>query len=159
MIVKLLQRVFASGPYYIRINRERLSARDVDTGRVYEGKPCLEIDASNNVVSVGNSVSPVGNRIVNPFDHPRIVIDDFSAAEKVLGYAVRELTGTRYFMPSPVMVIHPDVELEGGISAVESRALLELAESCGARKARVHYGHQLTDQDVKDIAASDASIE
>ena len=44
--------------------------------------------------------------------------------------------------------IQPVMELTGGLSEIENRALLALGESAGARKTLIHYGKTLSDQEV-----------
>ena len=153
MIINLIRRLFASGPYYVRINRERIAARDVATGEEVECRTLISIDDSKIVVSVGDPVSPDATSTLKPFDHPRILIEDYTAAEKIFMYVVRELGGHKYFMPSPIMVVHPDLNLEGGVTQIELRALREIAEGSGARKVFLHDGRQLTDQEVNDLVA------
>ena len=53
----------------------------------------------------------------------------------------RRLSGAR-----PTLVIHPEIELAGGLSDIETRAL----EEPGA--VRVHYGRKLTDLEVREMA-------
>ncbi len=155
MIINLVRRLFASGPYYVRVNRERLSARDVATGEEVECRTHISINDSKIVVSVGDPISPEATNTLQPFDHPRILIEDYTAAEKIFMYVVRKLSGYKYFMPSPVMVVHPDLELEGGITQIELRALREIAEASGARTVYFHSGRQLTDQEVRAIAVGE----
>ena len=151
MWLKSIAALFAGGPYYVRISAERIAARDVRTGNSVECKAVLGLDARDEIVSVGEPVSPGAVRTVRPFDHPRIVVDDYVAAERVLQHVIRRLSGSRWLAASPVVLIHPDVELAGGLTPIEVRALRELAEGAGARKAGVHYGRSLTDQEVLDF--------
>lgn len=111
----------------------------------------LGIDSFNRVVSVGLPVSPDAVKQINPFDHPRVLVDDFFIAEKIFAHAIREISGMTYFRPSPVVLVHPDVDLKGGLTAIEARVLRELAENAGARKTFIHYGQVLSDDDVKKI--------
>lgn len=152
MLVKLLRRVLASGPYYVRLNKRRIVGRNIATGAVFESSACVSIDGSKTVVSIGEPIDSAATVTIWPFNHPRILIEDFTAAEEIFCYVVRELTSVRFIKPSPLMVVHPDLELEGGVSQIESRALLEIAEGCGARRVHVHYGRQLTDQEVINVA-------
>ena len=80
-----------------------------------------------------------------------MIVEDYASAEKLLSHAVRRVANTRLFVTSPVMVVHPDLELEGGLTQIESRVLRELAESCGARKVFVHYGRQLADPEINAL--------
>lgn len=89
---------------------------------------------------------------MTPFQHPRVLIDDFIGGEKIVQYAIRELFGKKFISPSPVVVLHPDLELDGGLTQIEARALREMAEGAGARRVYLHYGRPLTDKEVLDIS-------
>lgn len=82
------------------------------------------------------------------FEHPRIVISDFVCASKLFQYGLHQLTRFKWISPSPVLIIHSVMELAGGLSEIENRALLELEESAGARKTLIHCGKTLSDQEV-----------
>ena len=103
------------------------------------------------IVSIGAPVSPAATQTINPFDHPRILIADYAAAERLMQYVVKTLAGQRWLASSPVIVLHPDVELAGGLADIENRALQELAEAAGARRVTVHYGRTLTDQEAAEL--------
>ena len=61
------------------------------------------------------------------------VIADFTVTEKMLQHFIRKAHGTRYFRPSPrVLVCVPY-----GSTQVERRAIRESAEGAGARKVRL----------------------
>jgi rod shape-determining protein MreB len=92
--------------------------------------------------------SPNVVRTVEPFEHPRIVIADFSCASKLLQYGLHQLTRFKWISPSPILIIQPVMELTGGLSEIENRALLELGESAGARKTLIHCGKTLSDPEV-----------
>jgi rod shape-determining protein MreB and related proteins len=55
------------------------------------------------------------------------------------------------FMPShPKALMHQVEMVEGGLSEVEERVLVELALRCGARNAKAYSGGELNDPQVKD---------
>ena len=147
MIIRLL----SSGPYYVRVNRTRILVRDIRTGQSFECAAKIGVDDAGVVLSVGDPVDAKAARTIRPFDHPRVIVEDYASAEKLLSHAVRRVANTRLFVTSPVMVVHPDLELEGGLTQIESRVLRELAESCGARKVFVHYGRQLADPEINAL--------
>lgn len=153
VLLRWLLGAATRGPYYVRINRERIAVRNVSSGESFECHALLGIDNSNRVVSVGYPVSQDAVRKVNPFDHPRVLVDDFLVAEKIFAHAIRELSGMTLFRPAPVVLVHPDIDLEGGLTSIEARVLRELAEGAGARKTFIHYGPVLNDDDVKRIAS------
>lgn len=51
----------------------------------------------------------------------------------------------------PVVVLYPMDMVEGGLSEVEERVLVELAKSLGARKVLLHLGPVLTDPQVLSL--------
>ena len=149
MILKFIRGFLTGGTYYLRVNRNRVSARNVSTGEVVEVTPKLGLDSANTVLSVGDPVDPSAVRVLTPFQHPRILIGDFAGGEKVIQYT---LFGTRLIRPPAIVVVHPDLELDGGLTQIEARALREMVEGAGARRAYLHYGRPLTDQEVMDIS-------
>ncbi|NNF66405.1 MAG: hypothetical protein HKM98_02745 [Gammaproteobacteria bacterium] len=153
-MLKWIAGILTNGPYYIRINRGRIAVRNVSSGNYFECGTVVGVDGSDRVVSVGLPVSPDAVSKSNPFDHPRLLVSDFALADKAFSYVVKMAARDSYFQPSPIIVVHPDVELEGGLSPVEARVLRELSESAGARKTYIHYGHMLSDDEVKTIASA-----
>lgn len=128
-----------------------MSVRDVASGETFETAARIGLDAENRVVAVGDMPGAVA-RVIQPFDHPRVIMADFMVASKLLQYGMLQLSQMKWITPAPILVIQPDRELEGGLSELETRALLELGESAGARKALVHYGKVLSDQEVVGLA-------
>ena len=152
MIIKSIVGLISGGPYYLRVNRDRVTARNVSTGDVVEVTPKLGLDGSNKILSVGDPVDPSAVRVLAPFSHPRILIDDFTGGEKIVQHVVRELFGIGGIRPSPIVVVHPDLELDGGLTQIEARALREMVEGAGARRVYLHYGRLLSDKEVSDIS-------
>jgi hypothetical protein len=77
-----------------------------------------------------------------PFSNQRLLVADFAAAERLLQRAIGQLLPKRFLRLSvpPQLLIQPLERLEGGLSQVEERILLELGLGCGARKVRLHMG-------------------
>ena len=155
MILKFVRGLIAGGPYYLRLNRDRVSIRNVSTGKIVEVTPKIGMDASNILLSVGDPVAANAIRVRTPFEHPRVLIADFTAGERIIQYVIREVIGKGAIASSPIVVVHPDVELEGGLTQIEARALREMVEGAGARKVYLHYGRQLTDQEVANLSIQD----
>lgn len=156
-MLKALAGLFSGGPYYLRLNRDRIALRDLDSNRTIELQSALAIDASNEIASIGQPISPSAVQVVNPFDHPRVLVHDFVVAEKLCAYAFRQVANISLFRPAPVVVVHPDLELDGGLTGMEARLLHEMAEGAGARRVFVHYGPVLADDQVRQIA--DGAVE
>ena len=143
--------LFSGGPYYLRLNRERIAIRNLANGNTFEFRTVMGIDESNKIASIGDPVSPAAARTVNPFDHPRGLVHDFTVAEKLCEYAFQQAAGMALIRPSPVVVMHPDLQLDGGLTVIEARVLREMAAGGGAHKVFIHYGDVLPDEYVRQI--------
>ena len=86
-----------------------------------------------------------------PFSHPRLLVGDFANAERVLKQAIDTLLPKRFLRLrlAPRLVIQPMERLEGGLTVLEQRVLLELGHGCGARSVRIHIGNELSDTEVE----------
>ncbi len=83
----------------------------------------------------------------SPFTTDRMLIGQFTEAEKTLKSGLNKLFEERWFTPKPNIIIHPLEKTEGGLSQVEERVLLEVAAGAGARRTIVWVGHELSDQE------------
>ena len=80
------------------------------------------------------------------FRSPRTLIGHFTSTEKEF----REGFGkVRRGFFSPWVLMHPMELIEGGVTQVESRALIELASGCGARRAGIWQGSELAGDRVR----------
>lgn len=143
--------MLSGGPYYLRLNRERIAVKNLSSGETIEFRAVMGIDHSRKVASIGDPVSPTAVDTVNPFDHPRLLVADFTVAETMCAFAFKKAANSSPLRPAPVVVMHPDIPLEGGLTIIEARVLREMAEGGGARKVFVHEGPLLTDDDVRRI--------
>ncbi len=152
-------RDYLTDALYVRIRPDLLSVRGVITKSHYEDEPWVAINSKGRqeIVMIGKAARERGEGhgvvLCNGFDHPRSIISDFTIAEATLRRFIRELGRGRprkILRLRPAMVIHPLTRLEGGLTMVEERALLELAIAVGAchGKAMVYTGPELTDEDV-----------
>jgi rod shape-determining protein MreB and related proteins len=143
---------------YVRIHPESLTVRDVGSGAFVQEPPLVAISKGQKrgVLAVGNEASLLSGdpnvEIVNPFNHPRTPLSDFTFAEVLLKAFVKKLRGSRFSLLSPTMVMHLAVDLEGGITPIEIRALRELGIGAGARKSVGWIGPDLTDDQVRRFA-------
>ena len=155
---------------YIRIHPEMLTVRDVKNGKSISEPPLIaisggiKVEGSNfqggakhsgtnpKLVAIGNDAKAMGIqpelRIVNPFAHPRTPLSDFTVAEMLIKSFIRKLSGGKLSFIAPTMVLHLAVELEGGITQIESRALKELGASAGANWCCGWIGPDLSDEQV-----------
>ena len=156
MIIKALRRGLAGHPLYLRVDRQRIDARNVRTGERFSCSARVGVDRENSVRSIGDPVAVDCARVIEPFQHPRVLIDDYDMAEQLVRFAVNKLLQLETFATSPHIVMHADVVLEGGLSSIEARALREMAIHAGARRVIIHDGAALSDETVRAmLAASD----
>lgn len=85
----------------------------------------------------------------HPFTTTRLLVGQFREAAVLLGEGVGAMG--RRGLVRPVVVLHPMDMVEGGLSEVEERVLVELAKSLGARKVLLHLGPVLTDPQVLSL--------
>ena len=80
---------------------------------------------------------------LNPFSHPRTVLSDFAHAEAFMKQCITETNDYRLAKTSPIVVMQPMEKIDGGLTAIERRAFLELGYAAGAREVHVHTGQAL----------------
>jgi rod shape-determining protein MreB len=153
-VLKQLRGLLSGGPYYVRFTKTRLSMHDVSSGNMFEIGARIGLDQNSRIVSVGDVVSAEAFRTIEPFNHPRVVIADFACAVIVLRYSLQSVSRLKWIVPAPILVLQPEMDLVAGISEIESRALLKIGESVGARRTFVHYGGLLTDRDVLSMVSA-----
>lgn len=96
---------------------------------------------------------PVTLEADEPFTTERLLVGQFSIAERLLRQGLKAVFPARWLSPGPVVVVHPMEKVEGGLSEVEDRLFRELAAGAGAWKVVVWTGHELSGAEVKARAA------
>jgi len=155
---------------YIRVRRGRLSVRLVTPkGCVgqYEDTAAAAFHTGENRIeafgakAVEEAQMPM-RELRRFFDHPRVLIHDWDLTRVVLRHFLHQ-AGARRFRPYLHSVIwHPLEPLDGGITDIEVRALLDLAAASagdgriGRLASVVWQGEELSDAEVLRIGfASD----
>jgi rod shape-determining protein MreB len=140
---------------YVQLSPQLLTIRNVKTGEQISEPPRIAIRSEQGgkptVLAVGANASMAAGdsvEVMNPFDHPRSIVSDFTVAEQLLKAFFRRLGGNSWFAPSPKVVMHPLGAPEGGFTQIEIRALLEMALGAGASEVVVREGRPLTDQEL-----------
>ena len=155
---------------YVKIHPDMLSVRNVKNGENICEPPLvailggIKIESSNlqggarhtgsnpKIIAIGSDAKAKEDqkdmRIVNPFAHPRTPLSDFTVAEMLIKGFIRKLSGHKLSVLSPLMVLHLAIELEGGITQIEARALKELGVAIGAKWCCGWIGPDLTDEQV-----------
>lgn len=118
-------RNLLSNTVYIRIKRNQFRIRHIDSG--------IETTVQSET----------------PFTTVRMLVGEYTAAEKTLKAALKQVAKSWLQLP-PHVVIHPLEMIEGGLSQIEDRILHELAIGAGASKVVVWIGSELSDSEVKE---------
>lgn len=149
--------------FYIRIEANRLQVNSPGVDKGYDDTATVAIrtepDGRKIVAAIGREADALPKaatvELIRPFAHPRILVGDFTVAEKLLQHALRSLIKTQpwsFNRPMVRVIIHPKRDLAGGLTQVEYRTLNELAFSCGARKVAIHEGPDLTEREVSQYS-------
>lgn len=142
---------------YAQLQPDRLSVRDVRTGRSYAARPLGAVLAGpvRRVVRIGDDAltASAGRplEIVNPFKHPRMLIAEFTLGQQVLKGFLKKLYASSLLPRQPVLVLHPRIDPEGGFTEIEIRALRELALGAGASRVLVWHGRDLLQRELLSL--------
>lgn len=109
---------------YIKISTDSITVRNIDEGSVVT--KCTD----------------------QPFSSKRLLVGNFTNADKLLRAAVGEAQTSSFLPRSVRAVIHPLEKIEGGLSQIEDRVLRELAAGAKVSKVFVHIGDVLSDAQV-----------
>ncbi|NEV64969.1 rod shape-determining protein [Thiorhodococcus minor] len=136
---------------YIQCSERRLRVSSPQRAASFECEPLIALEdrpGRARVLAIGADARALegraGTRVVNPFAHPRIVIDDFAAAESLLKSAIRPLTKGRWWSSVALGILHPERDFDGGLTDIERRALYELCIGAGCRQCLIHRGAALS---------------
>ena len=91
------------------MDRDRNAARNVATGDEFVCRARVGLDEENSLRSIGDPVAPDSTRIVEPFNHPRVLVDDYDVAEQLLRFVIGKMVQSETFATSPLVVLHADV--------------------------------------------------
>jgi len=153
--------------FYIQVWEKRLKISKIDTDQIYDEEPLVAIKLDEEgyrciFETAGNSAKSFKNQngyeVVNPFSHPRLLVHDFVAAEKLLKFAFRELNKDKLLVPSSRIIFHPMEKLEGGVTGIEKKVYRELCKEAGAREVIIHVGSELSlyDIDYEELKSKDS---
>jgi rod shape-determining protein MreB and related proteins len=125
-MINLLQKFFAS-TLYVQVFVDRFELKHIET-------------AEKKII-----------RSEKPFSHKRTLLGDFMVAEEALRRGIKSMDFVKgMFAVSPMALIHPRENIDGGLSQVEERAFHELMLGAGARKVKVWTGAELRDEEIKE---------
>lgn len=139
---------------YVKLHPDTLSVREVRSGREVMEPPVAAIsrEPGKRLLGIGEGARAAASLepadLINPFKHPRTLVSDFTVAELVMRGFIKKLFEGQLFTPSPIVVLHPRVDPEGGFTQIEIRALQELAIGAGAARAIIWQGRDLADEEL-----------
>ena len=96
------------------------------TVKIFENR--MVISANGNTVNVEPT---------KPFTTTRLLIGTFLPAVDCLKEGLSKVGATGFFKGKPRLLIFPQAKIEGGLSEIEERCLLEVGFSAGAGKAEM----------------------
>ena len=120
--------------------------------------PVVALDAAGQVVAAGREQSAIAKRdrpdveVRSLTNHPRVLVADFGLYSQVLQSAAKSLVGG-WNLTGPSVVLQQEDLIEGGLSPVEVRALIELGETIGGQKVAVRTGRRLEVSEFADLNA------
>lgn len=145
---------FLAAPLYVTLSPHKLSVRNVKTGLSISGVPeiALSRGPGTRILDIGDKAalhkSSKTAQVLNPFVHPRTLIGDFTAGQRVLKAFVRQLNKRSRFRLAYRMVLHPPNNPAGGYTELEIRALREWGLGAGASSVVIWQGPELTNEQI-----------
>lgn len=153
---------FFRNTFYIRIKPTCITILHVESGHEISDLPAIAIETNkgkSRIIAAGSdAVAAYANPntvICNGFEHPRTLLADFSVAERTLRYFVNKAAPKTFFAPAPIMIIHPQALMEGGLTQIEIRAFAELGTMAGAKRVYVWEGQELTKEKLRILLFSE----
>jgi len=134
---------------YVQIWEKRIKVTNITTKDIFDEKALVAVKSEagkKSIEALGNNASLVTNKnttVSEPFSHKRLLLSDFTLAEKLLQYIFNTVQ-KRKFGLLPRVVIHPMEKTDGGLGQIEIRAFRDLAIGAGARDVKVHLGKELS---------------
>lgn len=156
----LISKIFFKSTVYVQFSASYIKLKHVEKGKIIEDKPIIALKNKKNgkktIVAFGKAAetarlsSPEHIALYNAFDHPRTFISNFEIAQATLRAFCCELFQRKVLL-GPVIVFHPLEKIDGGITQIEHRGLIELGETTGAREAYVWVGRDLSDNELLSL--------
>jgi rod shape-determining protein MreB and related proteins len=148
-----------SSTVYLAVSPEEVRAWSTSNDQTYRTRPVVAIK-NGDIIAVGDearteaeATSDSGIELVNPFDHPRLIMSDVDVAGFILRIAVAKAID-RVTLVRPRVIIHP-LHLDsfaGGLAPVELRILTEAGMVAGAREVLIWSGPELTREQARTLS-------
>jgi len=124
---------------YIELSDTSIKVTNLRTGNSYEDKPLIVVERDKKgreeIIAIGKNASIYPNAI-NPFSHPRVIIDNFKIAGLILRHAFEEATQKKAFF-APIAIVNVTKHFDTPLSEIEKIALCELCQEAGARETMI----------------------
>ena len=154
----MLDKLFSafSDVFYICFSPDLVRAKSSKSKTSFETTPFVAI-RQGKVLAIGPEAEKMRSgpdddtiQIINPFNHPRLLISDFNAAMEVFRFAIRK-TAKKKMLIRPQVIVHPlpADRLAGGIADLEIRLLREMGMAVGGREVHIWLGRELTDEEIE----------
>lgn len=149
-MIEVIKRYFAND-ILIELSKSNITVQRFTTGEKYQVEPFIAVEKRAleskqtdklNVKAIGaeaKTLSSTNVTVSNPFEHCRSFVADFYLADEVIRHCVQQLHLSG-FKPKPRIVMHQLEKVEGGLTSIEERVLLELAQGAGSRETVVYLG-------------------
>ena len=142
---------------YVMLRLESITMRDVKSRRSITEPPIAAVSRGPKprVLAVGQAATVASARqpadLVNPFIYPHSLLSDFAIAESIIKGMMRNLFKDRWLQPSPIVVLHPCFDPQGGFTQGEIGALRELPIGSGSSRVVLWHGRELTDEELIEM--------
>ena len=149
--------------FYVRISANRIRIDSPGISQCFDDSAVVAILADKagieRIAAIGKQAEIMygqpGVRIGRPFYHPRLATHDPLVASKLMQFAVREvMKAIPWYQATPLVkiIMHPQFDFEGGLTATEFSAFSDLAASCGARLIYFLSGPELSPNEIQNHA-------
>ncbi len=110
----------------------------------------LYIKVSKNFAEIidVNKNKSINGKPVKPFSSERLLIAEFETAEDFMNELILKLKKGNRVKRDNVILFHPIDFIEGGLSEVEKRIFLEVAERLKGKIVKIWVGEELTNKQV-----------
>jgi len=124
---------------YIEVCEKYLKIVNLKTGFAYKCKPLIAVDSNTKggetILAIGDEAT-LYSHAINPFSHPRVILDNYKMAELLLRHAFEKATKKKIIF-APIAIIKNLRDMHTSLSDIEKMALCELCTNAGAREVIV----------------------
>ncbi len=108
----------------------------------------VKIKENSLTIKSVKSGETIALKATTPFSTKRLLIAEFSIAQKLLQSGIERLN--KSFI-KPIVIAHPLENIDDKLSEVEEKIFKELILSAGAREVKLHIGRELSSEELMHI--------